>query len=336
MQHFYTPLKTYVIPVLTRATRARPNPFVGLTLCMLLLVHTPPANAETLGFMSGSAGGSWYPLAGAVKKIVEEEVDTLHLAVRPGNGVINPMGVGRGRVHLAWSAVVSSVDAIKGRAPFRQALPDICNLGVFHNNFLQMATLDPDIRDIEDFAGKRLGTTPRGSTGESILDAVLASAELTRNDLGQLNFAGTGDLSNMLKDGHLDVWINFTSAPNGSFLDLATARRAFFLTLTNKQFSHLLSHNQGWQHLTMPADTYPGQNHALVVPGSPTHLAVHCNKVSDEDAYAITAALIKRVHELGAVLKVLDHHSPAAMATEIGVPFHRGALQAYQAHGVLP
>ena len=289
-----------------------------------------PAAAEEFVFMTGPAGGSWYPLGGAIKNILEEEVQGLEVTIRPGAGLINLKGVSGGKADMGWSLVMSAVDAVNGNEPFEGKLPNLCNLGSFYNNYLQVTSTDPSIKTAADLKGKRIVTLPRGNTTELGARALLKTEGMTYDDLAKVNFASLTDGVNMMKDGQVDVMITITSVPSGSLLDLTNSRKVHFLPVTDAEFANMKSQNAGWGRLTIPANSYPNQGEDVVIAGFPAHLILNCEKVSEETAYNVTKALIKRGSELGNIVKSLSSLTAKDMAVDIGVPFHPGALKAYK------
>lgn len=293
------------------------------------------AQAEDITFMTGPAGGSWYPLGGAIKNILEEEVDGLSVTIRPGAGLINLKGVSGGKAHMGWSLVMSAVDGVAGKEPFDAPLKDICNLGSFYDNYLQVTTTDLSLSTVADLKGRALVTLPRGNTTELGARALLKTEEMTYESLSKVNFASISDGVNMMKDGQVDAMMTITSVPNGSLLDLTNARKVKFLEISDAQFAHLKAQNPGWGRLVIPANSYPEQTEDVNIAGFPAHLILNCSTVSEETAYGMTKALIKRGQELGAIVKSLTTLTAKKMATDIGVPLHPGSARAYKEAGAL-
>ncbi len=301
----------------------------------MLGLASVPAQAEDIVFMTGPAGGSWYPLGGAIKNILEEEVSGLSVTIRPGAGLINLKGVSGGKAHMGWSLVMSAVDGIAGNEPFEAPLKDICNLGSFYDNTMQITSTDQAVNSAADLKGKALVTLPRGNTTELGARAVLKSAGLTYDDMSKVNFASISDGVNMMKDGQVDAMMTITSVPNGSLLDLTNSRTVKFVPITDEQFASMKKQNAGWQRLTIKANSYPGQEQDVLVAGFPAHLILNCSSVSEETAYNITKALIKRGSGLSTIVKSLATLDAKKMAVDIGVPFHPGSIKAYKEAGAM-
>ncbi|MDA0664595.1 MAG: TAXI family TRAP transporter solute-binding subunit [Proteobacteria bacterium] len=307
----------------------------ALALAGSLGMTAAPAVAEDIVFMTGPAGGSWYPLGGAIKNILEAEVPGMSVTIRPGAGLINLKGVSGGKAHMGFSLVMSAVDGLSGKPPFEEKLSDICNLGSLYNNFLQVPTTDFSFNSAADLKGKKLVTLPRGNTTEVGARALLQAAGLSYDDMEKVNFSSISDGVNMLKDGQADVMMTITSVPNGSLLDLTNSRKIKFLSITDEQFAAMKKENAGWGRLTIPANTYPNQTEPVNIAGFPAHLILNCSTVSEESAYNITKALIKRGQELGAIVKSLSTMTAKDMVTDIGVPLHPGSAKAYKEAGAL-
>lgn len=307
----------------------------ALALAGSLGMAAAPAVAEDIVFMTGPAGGSWYPLGGAIKNILEAEIPGMNVTIRPGAGLINLKGVSEGKAHMGFSLVMSAVDALNGKEPFEEKLGDVCNLGSLYNNFLQIPTTDFSFNSAADLKGKTLVTLPRGNTTELGARALLKAAGLGYDDMSKVNFASISDGVNMLKDGQADVMMTITSVPNGSLLDLTNSRKIKFLSITDEQFAAMKKENAGWGRLTIPANSYPNQTEPVEIAGFPAHLIVNCSTVSEESAYNMTKALINRGQELGAIVKTLSTITAKEMANDIGVPLHPGSAKAYKEAGAL-
>ena len=296
---------------------------------------TSVASAENLVFMTGPAGGSWYPLGGAIKNILETEIPGMNVTIRPGAGLINLKGVSSGKAGMGWSLVMSAVDGVNGKEPFTEKLSDICNLGSFYNNYMQVTTTDPSLNSVADLKGKNIVTLPRGNTTELGVRALLGAAGLSYDDMAKVNFASISDGVNMMKDGQVQAMFTITSVPNGSLLDLTNSRDIKFLAITDDQFDKMKAQNAGWGRLTIPANSYPGQAEPVEIAGFPAHLILNCSTVSEDTAYKITKALIKRGQELGGIVKSLSTLTAKDMANDIGVPFHPGSIKAYKEAGAM-
>jgi hypothetical protein len=301
-----------------------------------LIAATPtPTAADEIVFMTGPAGGTWYPLGGAMMQILERGVPGLSITLRPGAGLINIKAVSIGRADIAFGNVISTVDAIAGKPPFNEPVGDLCNLARLYPQIAHIVGADSSIESIADFAGKSVASLPRGNTNEFALTMMLDTYDLTYDDLDAIHFASLTDMVNMMKDGHVDAFSIITSLPSGAMMELSSAKRVRFLGIRDVQFERLRSINSGWFRMTMPAGTYPGQDMPVVSAGFSSHVLVSCTRVSEDLAYRMARATAEGLEDLVAVTAALKGLTVANLAEDVGVPMHPGAQRYYEEVGAL-
>ncbi|MFN4088896.1 MAG: TAXI family TRAP transporter solute-binding subunit [Alphaproteobacteria bacterium] len=306
---------------------------VAVVACLALPVR--PASADRLVFMTGPAGGSWYPLGAAVKNLFEEEIPGLTVDIRPGAGLINIRGVTERKADLGWSFSTSTVDAINGRPPFEKSVEGLCNIAALYKNYAQLVSVDASIKTWADMKGKRFATLPRGNATEVAAQQLLKAVGLSYDDLALVNFASTTDQVNMAKDGQVDAIFSITAAPAGAYLDLANSRKSWFVPVTQAQFEVIKGENAGWEYVPIAANTYPNQPQDVPVAGFAMHMIANCDAMSEDMAYKLTAALAKRVRDLAPVNRSLADFTVEEMAVHVGIPHHAGAARYYKEVGAL-
>ena len=217
---------------------------VLILFIMATIFSVGGAHSQRLVFMTGPAGGTWYPLGGAVKQLLEQEIDGLKITIRPGAGLINIKGIATGKAQLAWGNVISTVDAIHGREPFKERIDGLCNIAAFYYQYAQIPVTDFSINTISDLRGKSIATLPRGNTTEVAARNILGIFNLTYGDLGKINFASVTDQVNMMKDGQIDGFILTSSLPAAGILDLSTSRSMKLLPIPDQEFAKLKVKNK--------------------------------------------------------------------------------------------
>ena len=317
----------------------RPNNMKNIYFSLLLIfsmatIPSQPANSERLTFMTGPAGGTWYPLGGAVKQLLEDEIENLKIVIRPGAGLINIKGITTGKAEIAWGNVISTVDAINGHPPFNKPIKNLCNLAAFYFQYAQIAVTDMTLPTIAGLRGKSVATLPKGNTTEIAARSILGLYDLTYDDLKKINFASITDQVNMMKDGQIDALMMVSSVPAAGIIDLSSARKIKLLSLSDQKFQLLSSKNPGWSRALIPAGTYRGQEEDVSTARFQMHMMANCNELSDITAYNIVETLSRRGKELSAVTAMLDGYDINVMSKYVGVPFHNGAKLFYEENGI--
>jgi len=92
--------------------------------------------------------------------------------------------------------------------------------------------------------------------------------------------------------------------------------------------------NPGYKRIVIKAGTYPKQTADVPTVGYATHVIARC----DLDAKTVENVLVAMtggVGDLAAIAKAMKGADAKAMALDIGVPMHKGAMTFYKSKGAL-
>lgn len=292
------------------------------------------ANAQSITMATGQQGGSWYPVGGAIKAIVERELPDVSMTVTPGAGVSNVVGVEAGRFQIAFANSISTVDSLSGKEPFREATTNVCNIGILYPQYFQVVALaDAGIETVADIAGKRLTTQQLGNTGEFLTRELLSTADLTFDDLDSVAHTSYSDSASQMKDGHADIFTLGSSLPTGSVMDLASSRDITMIDIDEETFKHFKDQNAAFQRREVPAESYPGLDKTVHAISYDTHMVAPCDS-DGELVKAVLGAIADNTDSFASVTKSMADLTVEEMATDIGVPFHPAAKEFYTERGV--
>jgi uncharacterized protein len=293
------------------------------------------ASAENLRLMTGPQGGSWYPMGGAIKNVVEGAVPDTSLQVLPGAGIANVKAVDAGKADIAFANSVSTVDAINGKPPFEEAVTNVCHLATLYPQYFQIVTTaDTGIESLDQLKGRGLTTQPVGNTGEAITAHLVEAAGLSYDDLSGVDFMSYNDSVALLKDGNSEVFTLGTTVPASAIMDLASARDVRLLAVDDDLLAKMQELNPGYQRIEIPAGSYPGQDQAVPTIGYTTHVIVRCD-LPDETVSGILEQIVDHQQDLASVAKAIGDTTLEQMAADIGVPFHPAAEQFFKDKGVI-
>jgi hypothetical protein len=303
---------------------------------LLSLAIGGAARAEDITLMAGPSGSTLEALSGALKAMIETEAPDLSVSIRPGGGVSNVKALQSGQGDIAWVHSLVSLDAINGRPPFEGPGDNICYLASLHQSALYFITIDPEVNDLADVRGKSLGTLARGNTSELIVQQLLALEGIKEEDLAQYNQGTMSDLADMMKDGHVAVWIVTSGIPTGVITDLMTSRPdARILPISDALLGKLREASPAWHADAIKGGTYPHQEEDVPTAAFSTLIGASCSGLSEQAGYEITKSLIKHYKDLGAVISEINDIEPKGMVADIGIPIHPGAQRAYEEAGLM-
>jgi len=295
-----------------------------------------PAAAQQVTMMTGPQGGSWIPLGGALKNMWETAIPGLQIQQQPGAGIANVRGVDEGKAHIGFGNSSTTVDGVEGRAPYPKKTTKVCQVANLYPQYFQVVALsDAKVNSFADLKGKTLVTQPKGNTAELLTDQVLKINGMTYQSLGKVSFqASYTDAVDMMKDGHVQVFTLGTTAPASAIMDLASARDVQMVPVDDKTMAELKKQNAGYNRLVIKAGTYPKQDKDVAAIGYTTHIVAACD-LPEEVVYRMTKAMATNVNDMAAVVKPIAGLTAKDMATDIGVPFHKGAAKYYKEVGAM-
>jgi uncharacterized protein len=295
-----------------------------------------PAAAQQVTMMTGPQGGSWIPLGGALKNMWEAAVPGLQIQQQPGAGIANVRGIDEGKAQIGFGNSSTTVDGVEGRPPYPKKATKVCQVANLYPQYFQVVALsDAKVNSFADLKGKTLVTQSKGNTAELLTDQILKINGMTYGSLGKVNFqASYTDAVDMMKDGHVQVFTLGTTAPASAVMDLASARDVQMVPVDDKTMAELKKQNAGYNKLVIKAGTYPKQDKDVAAIGYTTHIVVACD-LPEDVVYKMTKAMATNVNDMAAVVKPITGLTAKDMATDIGVPFHKGAAKYYKEVGAM-
>lgn len=293
--------------------------------------------AENLSIASGKAGGTWYPMGGAIADIIQNNVDGYNMSVMQGAGDANIIGVDKKMYTMGICFSFANADAVQGKAQFKTPMTNIAGLAALYPAPLQIVVrADSDIKTIEDLKGKRIAPGLKGTSGEVLVRNILKVHGLSYADMAKIEHLAYADAAMLMKDGHIDAFMPFTTVPAPVIQDTAISlsKGVRILSLSQEKFNELKKLNAGYSAFMVPAGQYAGQDTKSLCVGS--NNVVICQKSLPEKlVYDMTRALVENQYRFANVHKVVQSWTPEYAVKDIGVPLHPGALKFYREIGIL-
>lgn len=307
----------------------------GLIASAIVVAMAGTAAAENITLVTGPQGGSWYPLGGALKNLIENKVAGSNVQVGPGAGIANVKAVESGKADIGFANSVSTVDAINGKPPFEKAYTNVCNLATLYPQYFQVVTIGgTGISTPGDTKGKALTTQKKGNTGEQITVHMLQAYGLSYDDMSKVNQGSYTDSVNQLKDGNADWFTLGTTAPASAIMDLAASRDVTIVPIDDAGLAEMQKINPGYKRIMIKAGTYPKQDADVPTVGYATHVIARCD-LDAKTVEGVLEAMLGGVGDLAAIAKAMTGMDAKAMAFDLGVPLHKGAEAFYKAKGAL-
>ncbi|MYJ71125.1 MAG: TAXI family TRAP transporter solute-binding subunit [Rhodospirillaceae bacterium] len=306
----------------------------ALTLAALPAVG--PAFAQTYSIGTNPQGSSAYATGAAVAKVAKDVLNLRARVVPQGGPVVTLPLVDKGRLNFSIAVSVVTAFAHKGQAQFKGkpqknvrvvARLRTLRLGIF-------APKDSKIASVADLKGVRLSSGfPKQPIQRVFWSALLNMADLTYKD------------------------VKGVPAPNGvrgvdDYMGGKVDAGMFSITSGKMRQAYA---SRGFKYVSLPDDPASVKKMQAIAPGAvvekigpspayagvtgPTNIMaasfiVTANaKVSDDIVYKLVKAMAANKKMMVAAFKGMAGFNPKQMYTDIGVPYHPGAMKYYRETG---
>ena len=281
---------------------------------------------------TGSTGGAYYPIGGALAQILNQYVPGTSAAAQTGNAsVANCNLIRNHEIESAFAQNNVAYWAYRGMEIFAEEGPA--------ENLRAVASLYPEtiqivarkvagINSISDMKDKRVVVGAPGSGTEIDARKILAAHGITYDDIKE-DFLDFGGAAQRLKDGQADAAFLTAGYPTSSVIDLSATADIVLVPIESGMMDKLMAENKYYTITTIPAGTYTGIDVDVPTLNLMAIWVVDANQLADP-VYSFTKALWEHRDELE---KVHDKCKEVTFETALdglGVPLHPGAEKYYR------
>ncbi len=290
---------------------------------------------EFINVLTGGTSGVYYPLGVALSEIYGEGIEGSRTQVQATKASVENLNLlQQGRGEIGFSLGDSLVMGWEGdeEAGFREPLTKLRRIAAIYPNYIQLvATADSGITTLEDLRGKTLSVGAPASGTELNTRAILEAADMTYEDLGQVQYLPFAESVELMKNRQLNATLQSAGLGVASIQDLATTNPT---TVVEIPAALVESIGAPYAPGIIPAGTYNGQEEDVQTATVINYLVTH-EDVSEETAYQMTKLLYENLDRM-----VSSHSAASAIALENAVdenpvPLHPGAERYYREQGLI-
>ncbi|MDQ0340745.1 TRAP transporter TAXI family solute receptor [Caldalkalibacillus uzonensis] len=296
---------------------------------------TPEVPAD-FTFGAATVGGFWYTLAGAMGEEIQKIFPESSVTVVEGGSVANLLGLGDGSFVIAFSNGQTIPEALNGLKAFEEPIANFGTIATMYPNVMQFVVrADSDIYTIEDLKGKRVSPGIRGYSGEIAFQQILDIHGMSYDDLAAVEYVGTADAANLIRDGHIDAFAGMLVAPASTFQELDTTIGIRLISLEESTIQALGEINEGYLPYTVEAETYANFKEDAQTVASYTVLLASTDLLSEEAGYELTKMIFEQQERWATLSNDLkDFNAKYSVEHNIG-PYHPGAEKYYRELGLI-
>ena len=286
---------------------------------------------ESLIFVTGGETGTYYAFGSVIAQYVSANTN-LSITAVSGNGSkanVEDMDAGSYELGFCQSDVMSY--AHDGTNIFAEtgAVDSFSAVAALYMEQVQIVTMNPDIKTVEDLRGKSVSIGAQGSGVYFNAVDVLGCYDMTIEDISPV-YQSFGDSADSLKDGKIDAAFIVAGAPTTAITDLSTSGQVYLVSLDDEHIDKLLAASPYYSKYTVSADTYGMPEDAQTV--AVAAMVIARNDVSEDAIYAFVSTVFENADQL-------QHGKAAELDLEFAssitsVPYHPGAARYFAEKGI--
>lgn len=314
----------------------------ALTAGSIALMVAGVARADTIKIAAQEPGGSWYSYGATFAKLIDDDKAaglTAEIVPR-GGGFANPSSVDKNLAQFGFTTSNAAAWAVSGLEEVYKgqkaqnlrtvtgAMQAAYTMVIARKDYVEKSGVKTFDDMMKASNPPRIGLKPTGSQVPMIADMMFKSAAgVSLADLrakGIVTQAAPGQLTSMLADGRLDVYIENAPAGTATVTEMTLTNDMVFLPISDKVLADLAK--SGLPTGPMPKGTFKGQDADYRNPVSATILITN-KDVPEKTVYDVLKTLVDNrgfIGEQHAALKFWDPKAGCQPENAV-LPLHPGA-----------
>lgn len=266
----------------------------------------PEEGGEVLALHAGGTEGTYYPLGGDMKTIVEAHTPHGIQVQSTGASVENAASLGREDAELALiqnDVTYFAYNGVELEEFDGDPQENIRGIASLYPETIHLVTQeDSGIESVEDLEGASINTGDLGSGTQVNALQILETAGIDDFDEQNTDF---GTAADQIADGDVDAAITVGGYPLGAIEDLATTQDISFVQIDGDVREQLLEDAEWLSEDTIPGGTYDGVDDDVETVSMQAMLATH-EAMDDAVIEEVTAAMFDNVDDFTTQSEYID------------------------------
>jgi hypothetical protein len=313
---------------------------MAAVLAALLLPTDLPAQQRRLvTIASGWVVGVYYPLAGAMSRIVYKVKDLNIRATVESSGasVANAQLIGTGDADFALLQNDIAYYAFNGTTLTAFTGKPVKNMGGIFTIYPELvhivASQASGVKSVRDLRGKRVVLGPQGSGTEANALQILESHGVKEADLGKAERIDAAAASDLLKDGRVDAAFFTTGLGSAVIVDAFISGKAMMVPVAPAEGDALRKKYPFYTLEKIPANTYKGQEREVATPAVMAMMVARAD-LPEDLVYKFTKAIFDDLQQFHAAHAAAKNLTLASALNGMPIPLHPGAQKFYKEKGI--
>jgi TRAP transporter TAXI family solute receptor len=300
----------------------------------LCLPVTVAAKTTFLSIGTGGTGGVYYPYGGGLAEVWTKNIPGIKaVAEVTGASVENVKLADRGETVVGMIMGDVAYQAYRGEGKFEGKPQKVLAMASMYPNVLQLVTLKGSgIKNVNDFAGKKISLGAPGSGTAFMAELVLKALDIDMNsfDTSRLSFNET---ANALKDGTIDAGFWVVAPGTSSIMDLATTHNIEIVAFTPEQQKKVTDQYAFYSSWDLDGGTYKGVDQPVPTI-SVWNVIIVQKDLPDDLVYQLSKTLFDNIGFLEKIHPFAKYSTPENAVSKSPIALHPGAIRAIEEKGV--
>ncbi|PTV93546.1 hypothetical protein C8C76_13919 [Halanaerobium saccharolyticum] len=260
----------------------------------LLLSGMVSAQTTFLSIATGGTSGTYYPVGGAIAKVLNENIDNMNASAQStGASVTNTRLIYNQEVELAILQNDIASYAVNGQNQFADnQVNNMSGIAALYPEVIQIIVRnDAGIESIADLKGKSVAVGAPGSGAEANAKQILEFFGLTYDDINE-DYLSFGEAASRLKDRQIDAAFLTAGIPTAAVMDVAATQDISLINFSDQDVKELNSEYPYLTGVTVPAGTYNGLDSDIQTVALKAILVADSD-LSEDVVYNITKAIFE-------------------------------------------
>lgn len=286
---------------------------------------------DFLSFLTGGTSGTYYPLGGAIAKIISDETGIQTDALSSNASADNIIALRDGEAELAFTQTDVAAYAVEGINAFDgEPVDNVLGLGSLYPETIQIVTTEKSgIKSVEDLKGKKVSVGAPGSGTYINAEQILEVHGMTMDDIDAQNL-DFGESAGGIKDGNIDAAFITAGTPTGAVEELQATADVYVLPIEEDKANTLIEKYPYYAADTIPEGTYGLEEDINTV--AVLAMIVVTDDLSEDTVYDITKSIYENSENIA-------HAKAEFISLEnaldgIGFDLHPGAKKYYEEAGL--
>lgn len=265
-------------------------------------------DGNELSWHAGGQGGTYYPLSGDFKTIVDGETEYTLQVQSTGASTANVGSLHREEAdfaliqndiaHFAYTG--TGIEELEGTE-----MTNLRGVASLYPETIHVITQDDSgIETIEDLEGQTVNTGDAGSGTQVNALQILESAGIGEDDFDEQN-ADFDTATDQISDGDIDAAFVVAGWPAGSVENLATSNDISLVEVSGDTREAVMGDAEWFAEDTIPADTYDGVDEDVETVSVQAMIATH-EGVDDAVVEAVTEAIFENLDSISQKADFID------------------------------